>query len=128
MRGSCHCGNVVYEADISFDMPTLRCNCSICTKGRNWILPMEAHRLTVLKGGESIRVYTFGEGSIEHCFCPQCGIKTFGRSTEKLPLHPLVAINVATLDVSPEDFMKFGITYLDGRHDRQEPPDITSYL
>ena len=89
---------------------------------------MEAHRLTVLKGGESIHVYIFGEGSIEHCFCPQCGIRTFGRSTEKSPMHPFAAINVATLDVAPEDFMKFSVTYLDGKHDQQVAPDITGYL
>ena len=128
MRGSCHCGNVEYEADISFDHPTLRCNCSICTKARGWILPMEANQLKVLKGEDSINVYTFGEGGIEHCFCSRCGIKTFGRSIHKSPMHPFAAINVATLDLSPEDFMKFGITYIDGRHDRQDSPDITGYL
>lgn len=128
MRGSCHCGNVQYDADVSFDMPTFRCNCSVCTKSRSWILPMQASQLEVLEGGDFISVYTFGEGAVEHCFCRHCGIRTFGRSNGRSPMHPFAAINVSTLDLPSEDFMKFGISYLDGAHDSQEPPDITAYL
>lgn len=91
-------------------------------------MPMEASRLKVLKGEDAISVYTFGEGGIEHCFCTRCGIRTFGRSTRQSAMHPNVAINVATLDLLPEDFMKFDITYIDGWHDRQDSPDITGYL
>ena len=128
MRGSCHCGAIEYVAEVSFDDMTLRCNCTICTKARTWILPMEPARFTLLKGDESLGVYTFGERGIEHCFCSRCGIRTFGRSNGKSPMHPFVAISVPTLDLQPEEFEKFGITCLDGRHDSQEPPVVTSYL
>lgn len=128
MRGSCHCGAIEYEAAVSFDEPTIRCNCTICTKARTWILPMDPERFEVLKGEEAISVYTFGECSVEFCFCTRCGIRTFGRSTTKSSMPPFVALNVSTLNLQPEEFAKFGIHYIDGLKDSQERPPITSYL
>ena len=32
-----------------------------------------------LDGGESLLVYRFGDGSVDHCFCRTCGICPFSR-------------------------------------------------
>lgn len=128
IQGGCHCGAIQYQAEISFDEPTFRCNCSVCTKARAWILPLEPERLMILRGLESASVYTFGMGGIEHVFCARCGVKTFGRTNDKSPMHPLVVVNVATLELQPAEFMEFNVSYMDGLHDSQDAPSLTSYL
>lgn len=126
--GSCHCGRIKYRADVGFDDLTFRCNCSICTKSRAWILPLDPARLVVESGLDEAGIYTFGEGGIEHIFCRTCGIKPFGKTTPKSAMHPFAVVNVATLDLQPEDLARFAVKYADGLHDSQEPPPVVSYL
>jgi hypothetical protein len=75
-RGSCHCGDVRFEADGDVTWAEL-CNCSICTRKAyvHWYVPRERFRL--LTPEANLATYTFNTGVARHHFCPRCGCAPF---------------------------------------------------
>ena len=128
-QGSCHCGEVRFEAELDLSTETSRCNCSICTKARFWksVIPEADFRL--LQGQDRLTDYQFGAGRIHHMFCRRCGVKTFGRG-EAPGIGRFVAVNVAALDsASDAEWAGAPMVFQDGRHDDYEhAPAVTSYL
>lgn len=129
LTGRCHCGAVRFRATLNLNDPTIRCNCSICTKSRAWIAPIPATDFTLVEGSESITEYRFSAEVITHCFCQHCGVKTHGRIKGESGQDELVAVSVHCLDVTPDALNVVPRSYVDGLSDRQDrEPQFTCYL
>ena len=128
--GGCHCGAVRYEADMDLSKGTLRCNCSICSKSRAWLVGIGSDDFRLLKGQEMLGDYQFGRKNIHHLFCKTCGVKSFGRGKVGPDGKGMVAIMLSCVDgLSDAELAALPITYVDGRHDNlAKAPAETRHL
>jgi hypothetical protein len=125
-HGSCHCGAIRFEAAIDLSQGTIRCNCTLCTKQRNWaaIVPADAFRL--LQGAGALSEYRCNTRTEQHFFCATCGVRPFGKGTSPR-WGPYVAVSLGCLDdVSADVLAAAPVTYLDGRNDNWEAPPADS--
>jgi hypothetical protein len=129
-QGSCHCGRVRYEADIDLTEGTFKCNCSICTKARNWLTMVRPEAFRLLEGEAELSDYQFGAGKIHHLFCRNCGVRSFGWGDIPELGGKVYAVNVMCLDdLDVEELLDAPVTCFDGRNDNwQEPPAETRHL
>jgi hypothetical protein len=128
--GGCHCGAVRYEADMDLSQGTVRCNCSICSKSRAWLIGIGSDDFRLLKGAEMLSDYQFNRKAIHHLFCRTCGVKSFGRSNVGPDGKGMVAIMLSCVDnLTDAELAALPILYVDGRNDDfKKAPAETRHL
>ena len=109
--GSCHCGGIAFEVEGELDSVTT-CNCSICQRkgAMMWFVTRAA--LDLKTPESAMATYTFNKHSIQHRFCPRCGIHPFGEA-QTPEGNAMAAINVRCLD--EVDLDALSVQAFDGR-------------
>lgn len=129
-NGSCHCGAVRWEADIDFSKGTLKCNCTICAKSRNWSVGLKPSEFRLLTDKSALSDYQWNSKQAHSVFCSTCGVRSYSYGNIPEIGGDYVAIQVACLDdATPEELLSGPIMYADGLHDNWfNPPTETRHL
>jgi hypothetical protein len=129
-QGSCHCGDVKFEADLDLEAGTNKCNCSMCAKSRLWAIVIKPEAFRLLTPPSALSDYVFGYNSIHHKFCKRCGVRPFDDGHVKGLGGDFVGVNIACLDgVSDEALAALPVVFVNGRNDDWEHvPSVTSHL
>lgn len=110
-QASCHCGKIAVEFEGEIK-EVLSCNCSICQRKGSllWFLPLDEIKLLSRKDAPS--TYQFNKHTIQHRFCPICGIHPYAESVDPKG-NPVAAINVRCVEGIDLDAMS--VKHFDGR-------------
>ena len=111
--GSCHCGQVTFEAEGEIQQ-VMECNCSHCSRKGFllWFIPREQFKL--LEGEDSLSQYKFNKHMIAHQFCKTCGCQPFaygkhpsGAEMGAINVRCLADIDLSSLTRIPVDGRSF---------------------
>jgi hypothetical protein len=117
-HGSCHCGQVRFEADIDLAARTGKCNCSICWKRRYWGAGIKPEAFRLIEGEGALADYQFRSHQAHHRFCRSCGVAAFGHGDIPEIGGAYVSVNLAALDdLDPAELAEAPVRTMDGRHD-----------
>ncbi len=95
-QGGCHCGKIAFEVEGDLT-EVMDCNCSICAKRGYLLWFVQREQMHFTTPETNFATYTFGDGTIKHHFCPDCGCGPFGMGADENG-KVMVAVNVRCLD------------------------------
>lgn len=110
-RGSCHCGQIKFEAEGEITS-VMACNCSMCQRKGilMWFVPRTS--VTLLTPEEDASTYLFNKHAIKHRFCPNCGIHPYGEAKGPGGVE-MAAINARCIEGL--ELQAIPVTHHDGR-------------
>ncbi|MDB5810791.1 MAG: glutathione-dependent formaldehyde-activating [Betaproteobacteria bacterium] len=108
--GSCHCGNIAFEAEGDLT-GAMACNCSICSRKGSllWFVPRDKLRLSA---NRDVGTYTFNKHVIKHHFCRTCGMHPYAEANDPKG-NAMAAINIRCLEGI--DLKSIPVKEFDGR-------------
>lgn len=110
LSASCHCGAVRLEIPRQPENLT-ECNCSICRRyAARWAY-FSQDDVRVVSEPDAIDTYSWGDESIEFCWCRKCGCMTHYESVKKGPEGRL-AVNARMME--PADVAAIPVRKFDG--------------
>lgn len=129
-HGSCHCGAVRFATDLDLSQGSTRCNCSICTKTRNWSVTIKPDAFHLMSGQDALSDYQFATRQGHHVFCKHCGVRPFAYGHIKELGGDIVSIKLNCLDdITPAELAAIPVRYVDGRENNWfAQPQETRYL
>ena len=111
VEGSCHCGDVKFSVKLNLSS-LVRCNCSICSKlGALWAFAPRSD-LVPLCEDSVYGDYQFGQKTLQHHFCKNCGVEAFAEG-QAPDGTPTVGVNARCLD--DIDISEIPVSDYDGR-------------
>ena len=122
--GSCHCGDVRFEADLDLAQGGGKCNCSMCRKTRNWSATIKPEAFRLLGDPAATGDYQFNTNSVHWRFCKRCGVRAYGDGDIPEMGDAFVTVQLACLD-DADALAAAPTRYSNGRDDdwMHEPSD-----
>ena len=128
-HGSCHCGAILYEADLDLAQGTGKCNCTYCTKTRAWKAFTNPASFRLQSSATAVGYHAHPQAPTKY-HCATCGVHTHELGSADYMGGDFVAVFLASLDdATPEELVAAPVNVSDGRNNNwQNPPAETRHL